>query len=85
MDESEKIDMLTLSAETAKSQLSEILREISLSRQPVEIASEKHRAVLIPSEDWNAVQETLYLLAIPGMRESIRTGMLTPISECEKE
>ena len=58
---------------------------ISESHQPVEIASEKHRAVLISSDDWSAVQETLYLLSVPGMRESLRTGMLTPVSECEKE
>ena len=58
---------------------------ISESHQPVVIASEKHQAVLISSDDWSAVQETLYLLSVPGMRESIRTGMLTPVSECEKE
>ncbi len=77
--------MLTFSTETAKNQLSEILVEIAESHQPVQIASANHRAVLISSDDWNAVQETLYLLSVPGMRESIRTGIQTPISECEKE
>jgi len=69
--------MLTFSTETAIKQLPEILMGISESHQPVEIASEKYRAVLISSDDWSAVQETLYLLSIPGIRESLRTGMLT--------
>jgi len=41
--------------------------------------------VLISEEDWNAIQETLFLLSVPGMRESIREGMDTPVEECDKE
>jgi antitoxin YefM len=40
---------------------------------------------MISEEDWNAVQETLYLLSIPGMRESIQEGLATPVDECEKK
>jgi antitoxin YefM len=40
---------------------------------------------MISEEDWNAIQETLYLLSIPGMRESIQEGLATPVDECEKE
>jgi PHD/YefM family antitoxin component YafN of YafNO toxin-antitoxin module len=49
------------------------------------ITSLRANAVLVPEEDWNAIQETLYLLSVPGMRESIRVGLETPIEECEKE
>jgi PHD/YefM family antitoxin component YafN of YafNO toxin-antitoxin module len=40
--------------------------------------------VLISEEDWSAIQETLHLLSIPGMRESIKEGLATPVEECEK-
>ncbi len=40
---------------------------------------------LLDEEDWNAIQETLYLLSIPGMRESIRRGLKTPVEKCKKE
>lgn len=43
------------------------------------------RAILASEDDWRAVQETLYLLSVPGMRESIRKGMKTPVKACAKE
>jgi len=41
--------------------------------------------VLISEEDWNSIQETLYLISIPGMRESIVNGMKEPLAESKKE
>jgi PHD/YefM family antitoxin component YafN of YafNO toxin-antitoxin module len=49
------------------------------------IKSDEHNAVLISEQDWQAIQETLYLLSIPNMGESIREGLATPLSECETE
>ncbi len=49
------------------------------------IAGHHGNAVLLAATDWAAIQETLYLLSIPGMRESIREGMATPIGECDRE
>ena len=49
--------------------------------QPLGLA----HAVLVSEDDWKAIQETIYLLSIPGMRESIRQGLKTPIKECSKE
>ncbi|MGH9661897.1 MAG: type II toxin-antitoxin system Phd/YefM family antitoxin [Bryobacteraceae bacterium] len=46
---------------------------------------QRANTALISEEDWRAIQETLYLLSIPGMRESIRKGMATPIDACAKE
>jgi PHD/YefM family antitoxin component YafN of YafNO toxin-antitoxin module len=45
----------------------------------------RNSAVLVSEEDWTAIQETLYLLSVPGMRESIREGMDTPVDECDEE
>ena len=36
-------------------------------------------------EELQSVKETLYLLSIPGMRESILEGMKTPLEECSEE
>jgi PHD/YefM family antitoxin component YafN of YafNO toxin-antitoxin module len=55
------------------------------AHQPVLITRPRANGVLVAEEDWNAIQETLYLLSVPGMRESIRAGLETPIEECQKE
>ena len=47
-------------------------------------AGKRNNAVLVSEDDWNAIQETLYLLAIPGMRESIREGLRTPAAKLAK-
>ena len=48
------------------------------------ITGPRSNAVLVSEEDWNAMQETVYLLSIPGMRESIRHGMEIPLEECDE-
>ena len=65
--------------------LDRILDEAAEAHQPVLITSLRASAVLVPEEDWNAIHETLYLLSVSSMRESIRVGLETPIEECEKE
>jgi antitoxin YefM len=56
-----------------------------IADQPIVIAGQTSNAVLLSESDWASVQETLYLLSVPGMRESIREGMATPIEECDRE
>ena len=56
----------------------------SYSHEPIQINGRHRSSVLISEEDWRAVQETLYLLSIPGMRESIRKGLKTPLSKTTK-
>jgi len=75
--------MDTISATKARSQLYTLVDETS--HEPVLITGKRHNAVLISQEDWNAIQETLYLLSIPGMRESIRKGLATPVEKCDTE
>lgn len=74
--------MTTLTASQARANLFKLLAQTSLSHQPVQITGKRGRAVLIGEEDWRAIQETLYLLSIPGMRESIRKGLATPLKKC---
>ena len=77
--------MTTFTASEARASLYRLIDETSESHQPVLITGKRHNAVLVSADDWAAIQETLYLLSVPGMRESIREGMETPIDSCSKE
>jgi len=77
--------MPTLTASEARAKLYRLIDEAAASHQPVLISGKRNKAVLIAEEDWQAVQETLFLLSVPGMRESIREGMAEPIEECSEE
>ena len=77
--------MPTITATEARKNLYRLLDEVSESHEPVQITGRRSSAVLISEDDWRAVQETLYLYSIPGMKESIAEGMKTSISECDKE
>ncbi|MEO0841423.1 MAG: type II toxin-antitoxin system Phd/YefM family antitoxin [Cyanobacteria bacterium J06643_5] len=57
--------------------------KLSKDGKPVTIQSDRGNAILISEKDWSAIQETLYLLSIPGMRESIKEGLYTSIEECD--
>ena len=77
--------MTTLKASAARAKLYRLIDETALSHEPVLISGKRGNAVLLSEEDWRAVQETLYLLSVPGMRESIGEGMKTPVSKCAKK
>ncbi len=77
--------MTTLTASEARSKLYRLIDEAASTHIPILITGKRSNAVLIAEEDWHAIQETLYLLSIPGMRESIREGLNTPIEECAKD
>jgi len=69
----------------ARSKLYRLIDEVTASHEPITISGKRSNAVLISEEDWRAIQETLYLLSIPGMRDSIRKGLKTPVKECSEE
>ena len=69
----------------AQQQLQSLIDSASQSHQPIVITGQNSNAVLLSEADWVSVQETLYLLSIPGMRESIREGLATPIEQCDRE
>jgi len=77
--------MATLSASKARTNLYRLIDDASSSHEAILITGKRANAVLISEDDWKAIQETIYLLSIPGMRESIRQGLKTPIKECSKE
>ena len=74
--------MTTLTASEARARLYGLLDEAAESHEPIQIAGPRNKAVLISEPDWRAIQETLYLLSVPGMRESIRKGLRTPLKKC---
>jgi antitoxin YefM len=76
--------MTTLTASAARASLYQLLDKAAETHEPVQIVGKRHNAVLVSSEDWRAIQETLYLVSIPGMRESIRKGMKTPLEKTSK-
>ncbi|MBT3191310.1 MAG: type II toxin-antitoxin system Phd/YefM family antitoxin [Verrucomicrobia bacterium] len=75
--------MTTITATDARKNLYTLLDDVAESHEPIQIAGKRHSAVLVSEDDWRAVQETLYLTAIPGMRDSVRKGLKTPVEECE--
>ncbi len=77
--------MTTITATEARRLLYKLLDEVSESHEPVQITGRRGNAVLLAEDDWRAVQETLHLLSTPGMRESIREGMATPLEELDGE
>lgn len=77
--------MTTLSATEARKCLYSLVDGVADSHDPIQIVGKRNSAVLIAEEDWRAIQETLYLTSIPGMRESIQDGIKSPIEECDEE
>ncbi|AMV72069.1 hypothetical protein JCM30471_05690 [Desulfuromonas carbonis] len=77
--------MTTITATEARRLLYQLLDDVSESHEPIQITGKRNSAVLISEDDWRAVQETLYLHSVPGMRESIVDGMKTPVEECDEE
>lgn len=77
--------MPTITELEAKTVLNRLIDDAAMSHQPVVITGERHNAVLVSQDDWSSIQETLYLLSIPGMRDSIREGIAVPVDECAKE
>ena len=69
----------------AENNFNELIEEVNLSHQPITITGKQNNAVLISQGDWSAIQETLYLLSIPNMRESIVEGLNTPMEDCDEE
>ena len=73
--------MTTLTAGEARASLYRLIDQVAESHKPIVISGKRANAVLVSEEDWNAIQETLYLLAIPDMRESIKDAMGEPLAK----
>ena len=77
--------MKTISAASARSDLYKVIDSALQDHEPVQITGKRGYSVLVSEADWRAIQETLHLLSIPSMRDSIREGIAEPIEECSKE
>lgn len=77
--------MKTLTVTQARAKLYKLLDETASSHEPIQITGKRSDAILMSVDDWQAIKETLYLLSVPEMRESIRKGLETPIEKCSKE
>jgi prevent-host-death family protein len=77
--------MHTITATEARSKIYQLMDDAAESHEPIQITGKRSNAVLVSEDDWRAIQESLYLISIPGMRDSIQSGMKSPISECDKE
>lgn len=77
--------MKSVTATEARKSLYRLLDEVAVTSEPVQITGRRASAVLVSEKDWRALEETVYLMSIPGMAQSIREGMGTPIGECVEE
>ena len=77
--------MTTKKVTEARANLYGLIDEANASHEPILITGKRANAVLISEDDWRSIQETLYLLSIPSMRDSIIQGMNTPLKECSKD
>ncbi len=74
--------MTTINVTNARKHLFKLVKEMKNSHEPILINGKDTSAVLISEDDWNAITETLYLISIPGMKDSIKKGMKEPIKKC---
>lgn len=77
--------MRTITATAARSRLYNLIDEAAQTHEPVQITGKRSDVVLVSGDDWRSIEETLYLLSVPGVRESIREGIATPVDECSED
>jgi len=75
----------TRTANAASVNLEKLIDETATSHEPILITNGQRNAILLSEVDWSSLQETIYLSSSPGMRESIRERILTPLDKCDDE
>ena len=73
--------MTSVTVTKARAHLYTLIENLQGGLDPVLITGKKGNAVLVSEDDWRSIEETMYLLSIPGMRESIQEGMKEPVSK----
>ena len=74
--------MSSINVTNARKDLYRLIEKINDSHEPVHVIGKNGAVVMVAEEDWKAIEETLFLTSIPGMRESIIKGMQEPIEKC---
>ncbi|NJN55180.1 MAG: type II toxin-antitoxin system Phd/YefM family antitoxin [Anaerolineae bacterium] len=77
--------MRALTVAEAKTKLFQLIEEVADSHDPILITGKQANRILLSEEDWQAIEETLYLLNVPEMRESIVAGLNTSLAKCDDE
>ena len=77
--------MKSLNVTQARKDIYRLIESVHNRHEPVQITGKNNNIVLVSEEDWKSVNETLYLLSIQGMRQSIVEGMATPVDECAEK
>ncbi|MBM9521233.1 type II toxin-antitoxin system Phd/YefM family antitoxin [Desulforhopalus vacuolatus] len=77
--------MATLTVTEARKKLYRLIDETALTHEPITITGKRGNAILLSESDWKAIQETLFLVNIPGMKDSIIVGLKTPIDDCSED
>jgi len=77
--------MRTLTITEARKNIYKLIKESSASHEPIQITGKHNNAILVSEDDWRAIQETIHLLSVPGMRDSIIKGINTPLSDTSDE
>ena len=77
--------MTTINVTEARKNLYSLVDEANRSHEPIHISGKRGNAVLISEDDWSSIKETMYLISIPNMRESIIEGLKTSVDECDTE
>jgi antitoxin YefM len=79
------MSMKTITATSARNELYRLIDATLTEHEPVQITGKRGNAVLVSEPDWRAIQETLHLVSIPGMKDSIMKGLAESIDVCSKE
>ena len=77
--------MPKLTASEARANLYRLIDQAAKSHEAIKISGKRRSAVPVSEEDWKAIQETLFLLSVPDMRESIKAGVSEPLAKSVKE
>jgi antitoxin YefM len=77
--------MKTLTATKARKEIYRLIDEAAETHEPIQITGKRSNAILVSEDDWRSIQETLYLTSIPGMADSIKEGLDTPLEEADEE
>ena len=77
--------MTSIPVTQARATLYRLLDDAAESHEPIQITGKRSNAVLVSEQDWRSIQETLYLVSIPGLRDSIRKGMAEPLAKASTE
>ncbi|RJP58691.1 MAG: type II toxin-antitoxin system Phd/YefM family antitoxin [Ignavibacteriales bacterium] len=77
--------MKTITATEARANIYKLIDTVSTENEPIQITGKRSNAILLSEDDWRAIQETLYLVSIPGMRDSIIKGMKEPLEKSSEK